>query len=646
MIDLSKIKAPGWQRIVEELARAAPDDRAFLARLLSVQGQVAGARQAVLLSVSPGPATEGGQPEPRVGLVWPPRDGPPNVEHEREVMDAARACASSRQTRVFGLDATDGMYEAGEKGYIVATPVGSPLTPDGPSPQVITLLIEQRSRQALQTTLALAEVLSGYTHGHAARRELLRLKASTAALELATRLVAGINQAQGFKGACLQVCNDLTRQLGLDRVALGWVKGIGQSSGVVRLRAMSDTEQIDRRMAMAKKIESAMDECLDQEQAVMHPPPPPEGEGGDVVLSQSIAHAHRELAASDARLRVASVPLRAHDRVVGVLTFESAAEPAVLGVNMVELIQATMDLVSPVLAVRRSDDRSLATRAAASAVRTGAWLVGPKHTVWKLALLAATAVVMTLIFVKAPYRIEAPVELMARTQRVISAPFDGIVERLGEGIEKGARVKAGDVLVKLRTTELELGAQEALMTIQRAQTEADAFQNQGKQADAEQALAEVRSARAQLELYRYKISQATITSPIDGVIIEGELKDRLGSSIKLGDAIFVVADINDLVAVAKVSDRDISYITDAMTGAIATKADPDERLPIEVEAIVPSARPEEGSNSFEVRARLTEPAPWMRPGMEGLVKLNTGSKPLGWILGRRISDTLRMWLWW
>jgi hypothetical protein len=86
-----------------------------------------------------------------------------------------------------------------------------------------------------------------------------------------------------------------------DRVALGWVKGIGDS-GAVRVVAVSDTEMIDRRMAMIQKLEGAMDECLDQEQAVLYPPPKAEGgEEADVLLAQAITHAHRELAASDAR---------------------------------------------------------------------------------------------------------------------------------------------------------------------------------------------------------------------------------------------------------------------------------------------------------------------------------------------------------
>ena len=83
---------------------------------------------------------------------------------------------------------------------------------------------------------------------------------------------------------------------------------------------------------------------------------PAEGEKADVLLSQAITHAHRELAASDARLKVVSLPLRDGDKVVGAVTIESTAEgPA--DIASVELVQAALDLVTPVLVVRRSDDR-------------------------------------------------------------------------------------------------------------------------------------------------------------------------------------------------------------------------------------------------------------------------------------------------
>lgn len=656
MIDLSKLRAPGWERVIGELSRPTADEAQFLMRLVAVLGQVSGARQGVLFDLGVPVDDEQAEVEPRALFAWPTRPATEGevrgveVEYEPDVRAAARSAAGARQTRVYGLEREDQFYDADHRGCVIALPVPSARGAGSAPTKLITLLTEQRSKQALQTTLALCEVLVGYAHAHYAHQDLARTKASGAALDLAARLIASVNQASNFRGACLQLCNDLMRQLGLDRVAIGFVRGVGKSSGKVRAVAMSDTEHLDRRMAMVRKLEDAMDECFDQEQAVMHPPPAGDdrGEEGepDALLASAIAHAHRDLASADAKLRVASVPLRIDDEVVGVLTVESASGESPLGVRLVEWLQASMDLVAPVLEVRRRDDRNLALRTKDSLVRGGGWLVGPRHTVWKLAMLVVLAVIVTVVFVRVPYRIEAPVELAPRVQRVVSAPFDGVLERLGEGVEKGAPVVAGQVLIHLRTTELELGVQQALTEMAQASTRRDAHINRGELAEAEQAQAEIDAAAARIELLRHRIERATIRAPIDGVIVEGDFKDRIGSTISLGEPMFVVAQLENMVATIKVPDSDIAYIEEGMAGSLATKSRPGDRYALTVDRIVPLARPEEGGNAFEVRATLADPAAWMRPGMEGLVKLETGDRSIAWILSRRIRDTLRMWLWW
>ena len=82
------------------------------------------------------------------------------------------------------------------------------------------------------------------------------------------------------------------------------------------------------------------------------------------------------------------------------------------------------------------------------------------------------------------------------------------------------------------------------------------------------------------------------------------------------------------------------------SSAIATKARPAEAFRIRVTHIIPLAQPEEGVNAFEVRADLIDPpATWMRPGMEGIARLDTGKRSIISIRTRRISDTLRLWFW-
>lgn len=654
MIDLSKLKAPGWQRVVAELSSPAPDDATFLAKLTGALGQVSGARQSVLHAIAPGGGA--GESTVRVMQVWPvqPSTGGPQVDEPSDAQAAARSAAESGQVRVFGLrgsgsgDRADAFYDGGQpRGYVV----GVPLTQGGAdgAQAVVTLLLEPRSQQALQTTLALVEVLAGYVHGHAARQQLRRARSATAALDLAGRLIASINSAKGFKGAVLQLVNDLARFTKADRASVGWVRGVG-ASGATRLAAISDTEHLDRRMAMAQKLEAAMDECLDQRQPLAYPPPPQEGEGGDVVLAQGITRAHRELAAHDANLRVASIPLRVDDSIVGVVTVE-AGGGGTIDVGQIELLQATMDLVAPVLSLRRSDDRPLPVRAWASTLKAASWAVGPKHTAWKLAALAVLVGAVTVTFVRVPYRIDAPLEILPREERKVAAPFRGIIRSLPEGIVPGAEIQAGQVLLELDANEFQLQAIAARGEVNQALAERDAALRENKLGEAQQAEARASKSRANLELLEYFIRESSIKAPISGTIVAGDLRDRVGSAVQLGDPLFQIAKLDDMVVSARVKDADIGLIQVGGKGEVATKAYPALAWPVTIERIIPLAQAEEGNNAFEVRAALSVPAGELvkrgiRPGSEGLAKFETGDRTLLDIGTRRIRDTLRLWLWW
>lgn len=699
MIDATNLKAPGWQRIIADLSQSGDDDRTFLTRMLRILAQVSGARQAVLLA--PVPIADG-QFEARVDMVWPPlaSDGGPTtptnaqardagVEFKNDVQHAARAAFESGQSRVFGLDASSGSANSGgssayytgsagvqNQGFVLAITIpgeareaGASRDPGakGESPAagtmrttiagVVTLVIEPRSADAVRSTLAIAELIAGYAHGHSARAALRHTATASAALDLGTRLIASINTATGFRGACLQLVNDLAKQFGADRVALGWVR-----NDQVRLVAISDVEHFDPRTSMVQKLAHAMDECLDQEQAIVFPVPPADGAQGDVVLSQAIAHAHRELASGNARLRVCSVPLRVteeDEHVIGVVTFEGVVESGSAGavesghisLAQVELVQASMDLIAPVLKVRRSDDRLLAVRMWDSLLWTGAWLVGPCHTAWKLAGVTLAALLLFVTFYRTTYRPSADGVLEPRVRRVISTPYDGVLKSLGEGVEPGAKVTAGQVLVQMDTSEYELRLANAESRVLQARKQADAARSQKAQDKVVAAEKQEEQARSEADVWRSNIQRARIIAPISGTIIAGDVKERVGSTLKLGDPLFQIADLSDIMLTAKVDERDIALIRSAYdqqrgTGQVATRSLPDQAFDFQIERIVPLAVASEGRNTFEVRCALTSVAPWFRPGMEGVAKFNTERRSLLWIGTRRLMDQARLWLWW
>jgi multidrug resistance efflux pump len=240
----------------------------------------------------------------------------------------------------------------------------------------------------------------------------------------------------------------------------------------------------------------------------------------------------------------------------------------------------------------------------------------------------------------------APMELLPRERRTVSVPFDGTIATLAAGIEPGAKVEKGQPLLELLTVQAELRLLETENELLEYEARADEAARQRNEAERVQAEAKAAQTRARRDLLRSEIERSRIMAPISGTIIAGDLKDKIGASVKLGDKLFEIADLSDMQVVAKVDDRDISLIRLEQTGEVSPKAAPSLVIPFTVDAVVPLAQAEEGKNAFEVRGKLERTPGWFRPGMEGEAKFNTEKHSLAWIASRRIVDTLKVWLWW
>jgi hypothetical protein len=94
-----------------------------------------------------------------------------------------------------------------------------------------------------------------------------------------------------------------------------------------------------------------------------------------------------------------------------------------------------------------------------------------------------------------------------------------------------------------------------------------------------------------------------------------------------------------------VPEDQIADVQIGQTGKLATASFPGVRIPFIVERIEPIARLDGERNVFKVRVQLAERPAWMRPGMEGLARIDAGKKPLGIIWTRRLVNWVRMKLW-
>ena len=80
-------------------------------------------------------------------------------------------------------------------------------------------------------------------------------------------------------------------------------------------------------------------------------------------------------------------------------------------------------------------------------------------------------------------------------------------------------------------------------------------------------------------------------------------------------------------------------------GKLVLTALPGQVLPLTVQRITPVSIAEDGRNYFRVEAHLDEPAAGLRPGMEGVAKIEVGRRRFIWIWTHDLMDWLRLWTW-
>ena len=442
-------------------------------------------------------------------------------------------------------------------------------------------------------------------------------------------LLGPLNRESRFLAAAMALANELAARHRCSRVSLGWLE-----KNYIRLKVMSHVERFERKMEAVRLLEMAMEEAFDQDEEILLPADP---------QAATVSREHAAFAeAQDVRFMI-SLPLRIGDRPVAVLSCERGADA--FGETEARLLRLTCDMVVPRLHDLRERDRWFGARWLAAARRGLAKLLGVEHTWAKLISLLVLAIAAVVCLLKVDYRVEAPFSLRAEDLAYVPAPFDGYIDDVLA--EVGDRVEADALLLALDTRELLLEEAAAAADQTRYQREAEKARADGALAEMRVALALAEQAAVQLELVRHRLGQARVQAPFLGVIVEGDLKERIGAPVKRGDILFKVAALENIYARLEIPENDIHEIAETARGEIAFASQPQLKFPIRVERIDPAATPQEGKNVFLVRCAFeSPPQEWWRPGMTGVSKTNAGRRTLLWIFTHRTVDFLRLLLWW
>ncbi|QNN24370.1 HlyD family efflux transporter periplasmic adaptor subunit [Planctomycetales bacterium ZRK34] len=612
------VKIPGsTQMWSEQLKTFSGPPELFLRQLLSMQCSISRATQGVILRHGP--------KNTDILAIWPlsgPQVSPPTWF--AQVSGLAPQVLDAGQARVVSLPAQDSSDDSQSTQYLLLMPLISD------SLRAVTALqFDQVDSEQVDICRQRIEPLSSYLSLYEMRLALNHRNEDMQRLHHACQILGETNKHQRYKAAAMALCNQIADTWDAERVSLGWVKG-----RYVKVETISHSEQFTRKMELIQFIESTMEECVDQDIEVLYP----------VDDSASVVNrSARELAAHSSMTTVLSLPIRRDAEVVGVLTIERATDQPIAPADL-QALRLTCDLCTPRLADLEQHDKWFGARLLRSSRQQLATWVGPTHTWVKLATIGTLALILLATFVHGTYRVEAPFVAETTELQIISAPFEGYLREAT--LRPGDRVVAGQtVLAQLDTAQLKLQRAEAMAERRGYLQKAEKARSESKISDEHIALADAERVGAQIDLLAWQISHATVHAPIDGIIVTGDLTKMIGSPVELGQHLFEVAPLDEMHAKLSVSEDLVIDLEQGQIGALAAVSHPGDYLPFEVQRIDPMAKVVEQRNVFYVQVRLLETRSWLRPGMEGLAKVDVKEAPYAWIWTRKMINWIRMKLW-
>jgi hypothetical protein len=378
-----------------------------------------------------------------------------------------------------------------------------------------------------------------------------------------------------------------------------------------------------------------MDEALDQRSTLVFPP-------RDARMPRG-TWAHAELARQFGAGAICTVPLLRSGTPCGAITLERRADQPFDG-ETVSLLEAAAGFAGPALEVHRRDDRLIGTKLVESVRANLRDLASTRDVVVKLAAGAALVALLVLAFATGEYRVTADAVLEPAVKRASVAPFDGFVARAPT--RAGDAVREGQVLASLDDRDLKL--ERLKWESEQAQQEKQ-YRQALAERDAPQAAivaAALQEARAELRRIDDRLTRVDLLAPFDGVVVFGDLSQKLGAPVQKGEVMFEVAPLDAYRISVKVAERDVAAVSVAQEGTLVLSALPHESFRFRVEKLTPVSTTEEGRNYFRVEGRFEgDPPREIQPGTAGVAKIEAGTRSLVWIWTHQAIDWLRLRLW-
>ena len=503
--------------------------------------------------------------------------------------------------------------------------------PSGPAIGAVALVVAPIDDADVTTSLARLESLS---------------RVASLSVELLESARGGVGaskasaQAQARAALCgtveelaFAITNELRNKLGGEQVSLGMV-----SRNRVKIISISGLDEVKKQSPGVVSLLEAMEECYDAGASIVY-----QRDGGwSSDGARSGYRLHKQWHAAAKGDAVASIPLRTSSKIVAILSIRRRADQPFTS-DQVEQIRTRVEPFASALLLTRRANRGLVRHLTDSLDAMVDGLRTPGRVGRKAAAVAAALGVLWFAFGSMDYELAVPAVVTAAEIRHVSAPMNGVLA--SASVIEGDHVSQGDILCQFDDRDFDQQRAQLLAELTVLERVMDRARADESPFDAQLARAQQELARTKLDIVDRRIQQATLTAPIDGVIVAGDLRKHIGSVLTRGDPLFQIAPLDRWTLELQVPEASSDDLAADLVGSFAGFARPEAIRNFRISRVLAASEVRGTRNVYIAEADIDARGDWMRPGMEGIAKIQVGTRPVRWVALHRVIDYLRIHLW-
>ncbi len=494
--------------------------------------------------------------------------------------------------------------------------------------------------QQFQFVLGLLNQVAEYAETYLAHRRAAVLDDDRKSLAKLLKYTEGVHESLNPTEVVYQLANLGRDTIGCERVVV-WV-----DPNIKRgVHAVSGVDKPDKRAVLLQAIEKLSQHCLEinkpiissREQLVELPE--------EERLTQLLKN-YFNISQLD-QIYIQAMPTKKSD--IGTIVAEGFDEQS--GINLAGVMSTVCTHGGIAL-------NNAIEMASVPLVKPFAKLQNVKNDpVKKKKWMVRTGIIFTLLLILAfmPWtiKIDCVCELTPKVSRVVDAPLDGI-ELARISIDEGV-VQPGDIIAELDDTELVT----KLISLQARYDQQEIKDSLARGPEKRISGLELKRIQQEIALVKEQIEKCKIRSPIAGTILtpRNELKLLEGITVKKGDKICEVAAFDQWELVLDLPQEELAWVQRGLEENSPSKikyflaAYPKDKLETviaDTSQISQMAVMKDKGNVFQVRVpldakQLSETFQnGLRPGSEGQAKIETVSRPLGYVLLRKVIRFFRV----